>query len=72
MSRGRLMDSKDGRGLLVAGGLSGILWPVLALSFYVAYPIAAGRAMLAEAGGFGPYASRLAELGQRPAIVLLE
>jgi hypothetical protein len=61
-----------GRGLLIGGGVCAILWPLLSLVYYAAYPIAAGGAMLAQLGGEGGLATRAAELGQRPAVVALE
>lgn len=63
---------QSGRGLLIAGGLCAILWPLLSTAYYAAYPIAAGKAMLPEAGGQAGFATRIAELGQRPAIVTLD
>lgn len=66
------METKRERGLFIAGGMCAILWPVLSLGFFAAYPVAAGGAMLALPGGLGPYATHLAQLGQRPAVVALE
>jgi len=66
------METKRERGLFIAGGVCAILWPVLSLGFFAAYPVAAGGAMLAMLGGPEAYAIRLAELGQRPAVVALE
>jgi hypothetical protein len=57
---------------LISGGLCGILWPVLSLVYYAAYPLAAGGAMRPQASGPGAFAIRLAELGQRPVVVTLE
>jgi hypothetical protein len=61
-----------GRGLLIAGGLCAILWPLLSTAYYGAYPLAAGGAMHSQSGGQAAFALRLAELGQRPAVVTLE
>jgi hypothetical protein len=60
------------RGLLIAGGLGAILWPVLSTPYYAAYPILAGGAMLRPEEGQAGWAVRFAELGQRPAVVTLE
>lgn len=61
-----------GRGLLFAGGLCAILWPLLTTVYYAAYPILAGGAMLRPGEGQAAFAVLLAELGQRPAVVTLE
>jgi len=66
------MDTRCERGLFITGGVCAILWPILSLGFYAAYPIAAGGAMRSLPGGPGAYATRWAELGQRPAVVALE
>jgi hypothetical protein len=66
------MLPNQGRGIRVAGGLCAILWPLLSAVYYAAYPIAAGGAMLPQPGGQGGFATRAAELGQRPAIVALD
>ncbi len=66
------MDTRRERGLFIAGGVCAILWPILSLGFYAAYPIAAGGAMFPQQGGLEAFATRLAELGQRPAVVALE
>jgi len=65
-------NARDSRGLFIAGGVCAILWPILSLGFYAAYPIAAGGAMFPQQGGLEAFATRLAELGQRPAVVALE
>jgi hypothetical protein len=72
MSTETTTDVESGRGLLFAGGVCAILWPLLSLVYYAAYPIAAGGAMLLEPGAEGALALRAAQLGQRPAIVALE
>jgi len=61
-----------GQGLYIIGGICALLWPILSLSFYAAYPIAAGGTMRTLTGGPGAYAIRLAELGQRSAVIALE
>jgi hypothetical protein len=66
------MDTERKRGLFIAGGTCAILWPILSLGFFAAYPVAAGGAMFSLAGGPGDHAIRWAELGQRPAVVALE
>jgi hypothetical protein len=66
------MEERPGRGLLIAGGVCGVLWPLLTLGYYVAYPLAAGGVVRAQAGGAGGFALRVAELGGRPAVVALE
>ncbi len=66
------MDTRSDRGLLIAGGVCGILWPILTLSYYAAYPVAAGGVMRLQPGDPGSFALRLAELGQRPVILALE
>ena len=60
------------RGLLIAGGLCAFLWPLLTTAYYAAYPLAAGGTMHPQSGGQAAFAVRLAELGQRPAVVTLE
>jgi hypothetical protein len=60
------------RGLLIAGGLCAILWPLLTTAYYAAYPLVAGGTMHPQSGGQAAFAVRLAELGQRPAVVSLE
>jgi hypothetical protein len=60
------------RGTLIAGGLCAILWPLLSIGYFAAYPIAAGGAMLPQPEGQAGFAVRVAELGQRPAVVTLE
>jgi len=69
---GTTTGGRSSRGLLIAGGACAILWPVLSLVYYAAYPIAAGGAMVLEPGVEGGLATRAAALGQRPAIVALE
>jgi hypothetical protein len=69
---GSAAGQQPGRGLPVAGGLCAILWPLLTIAYYAAYPLAAGGAMLPQAGGLPDFAARLAELGRRPAIVTLD
>ena len=71
-SKAKPGDRPRGRGLLVAGGLCAMLWPFLTTAYYAAYPIVAGGAMLPQEGGLEGFARRLAELGQRPAIVALD
>lgn len=61
-----------GRGLLMAGGLCAIFWPLLTTAYYAVYPVAAGGAMRPQLSGQAALAVRLAELGQRPAVVTLE
>jgi hypothetical protein len=66
------MGRQSSRGLLIAGGLCAMLWPVLSTVYYAAYPILAGGAMLCPEEGQAGWAVRFAELGQRPAVVTLE
>jgi hypothetical protein len=66
------MNSQKNRMFFILSGISAILWPVLMLGFYAAYPIAAGKPIRAVIGGQAEYAMRLAELGQRPAVIILE
>jgi hypothetical protein len=66
------METEGERGLFIAGGVCAVLWPVLSQGFYAVYPIVAGGAMFPQQSGPGAFASRLAELGQRPAVVALE
>jgi hypothetical protein len=60
------------RALLVAGGVCAILWPILSLGYYAAYPVAAGGAMHPRSDGLGAFAARLANLGGRPAVIAME
>jgi len=66
------MDTRCERGLFITGGVCAILWPILSLGFYAAYPVAAGGAIRTLPGGPGAFATRWAELGQRPVVVALE
>jgi hypothetical protein len=66
------MHRRHGRGLAIAGGVCGILWPVLTVGYFAAYPVAAGGAMRLQSGGSEAFAIRLADLGGRPAILALE
>ena len=66
------MDRQAGRGLLIAGGLCGLLWPLFTTAYYAAYPVAAGGAMFPGSAGPAGFAARVAGLGQRPAVVTLE
>lgn len=61
----------DGRWLFIAGGVSAILYPILDLSFFALYPLAAGGAMLSGQGQEA-YMARLAQLGERPLVTALE
>jgi hypothetical protein len=72
MSVQSMTGGESGRGLLFAGGVCAILWPMLSLAYYAAYPLAAGGAMLLEPGVEGALAIRAAQMGQRPAVVALE
>ena len=60
------------RGLLIAGGLCAILWPLLTTAYYAACPLVAGGTMPPQSGGQAAFVVRLTELGQRPAVVSLE
>ena len=66
------MQPTRGRGILIAGGVCGILWPILSVGFYAAYPLVAGGTTHSRAGDPAAFPARLAELGQRPAVVGLE
>jgi uncharacterized membrane protein YhaH (DUF805 family) len=61
----------NGRWLLRSGGICGILYPVLDLSFFAVYPLAAGGPIL-SGGGQEAYMVRLAALGERPWVLALE
>lgn len=66
-----MTQSGNARWLFVVGGMCGMLHPILDLSFFALYPLAAGGAMLSGTG-VEAYMGRLAELGQRPSVVALE
>ena len=66
------MDTKHEQGLFITGGVCAILWPILSLGFFAAYPVAAGGTMHSLPAGPEAYAIRWAELGQRPEVVALE
>ena len=66
------MDEHRERGLLIVGGACAILWPLLTLGYYVAYPIAAGGAISPHEAGFAGFIQRVAQLSQRPAVAALE
>jgi hypothetical protein len=57
--------------LLRAGGICAILYPLLDLSFFALYPLAAGGAVLSGTGQEA-FMARLADLGQRPVVLALE
>jgi len=59
------------RWLFRVGGACAILHPLLDLSFFALYPLAAGDAVR-PGGGQEAYMARLAELGQRPVVLALE
>jgi hypothetical protein len=63
--------TENGRWLNVLGGLCAILYPVLDLSFFALYPLAAGGAVLSGTGQEA-YMARFAELGERPLVLALE
>jgi hypothetical protein len=64
-------QTENGRRLFKAGGICGILYPILDLGFFALYPLAAGGAIL-SAGGQEAYMARLADLGQRSLVLALE
>jgi hypothetical protein len=66
------MEPRRSRGLLIAGGVCGILWPILSLGYFAAYPLAASGAMHPESTGLAAFSRRMADLGQRPVVVTLE
>lgn len=66
------MSQQPGRSLLTVGGLCAVLWPLLTVGYYAAYPVAAGGAMHTQQAGFAGFVERAAELGQRPAVATLE
>jgi hypothetical protein len=70
-SQERMTQDKSGRWFFKVGGICGILYPILDLSFFALYPLAAGGAILAGKGQEA-YMARLAELGERPLVLSLE
>lgn len=66
-----MTQNRDGRWLFIVGGMCGILYPILDLSFFALYPLAAGGAMRSGTGAQA-YMARLAALGERPMVVALE
>jgi hypothetical protein len=66
-----MTQNRDGHWLFIVGGMCGILYPILDLSFFALYPLAAGGAMLSGTG-VQAYMGRLAALGERPMVVALE
>lgn len=66
-----MTQNRNGRWLFIVGGMCGILYPILDLSFFALYPLAAGGAML-SGRGVQVYMARLAELGERPLVLALE
>lgn len=66
------MDVKGERGLLIAGGICAIAWPILSeLVFFALYPVLAGGGPAPEPGIAGMM-TRYAQAGQRPALLALE
>jgi hypothetical protein len=66
------VERRLGQRLLLAGGVCGILWPILSLGWYAVYPIAASGAIFPQSEGLEGFATRLAGLGLRPAVLALE
>lgn len=67
------MDNTKERGLFFTGGLCAIAWPILSeFVFYAVYPLLAGGGVTPQPGGPEGMMIRLAEAGQRPALVALE
>ena len=71
-SLGKMDKTKD-RGLFFTGGICAIAWPILSeFVFYAVYPLLAGGGVTPQPGGPEGMMIRLAEAGQRPAVVALE
>ena len=66
-----MVTKKNSRWLFLAGGICGILYPVLDIGFFALYPLAARGALVSD-GGVEAYMSRLAALGERPPVIALE
>jgi hypothetical protein len=65
------MLEENGRRLFKVGGFCAILYPILDLSFFALYPLAAGGA-ISSGTGEGAYVARGAQLGERPLVLALE
>lgn len=67
------MGTREDRWFLACAGICAIAWPLLSeILFYALYPIVAGGASVPRAGGPSGVMLRLAETGQRPAVIALE
>lgn len=66
-----MTQDRNARWLLIAGGICGILYPLLDLSFFALYPLAAGGP-ISSGTGVEAYMARMAELGGRPLVTGLE
>lgn len=66
-----MTTKQSSRWLFLVGGMCGILHPLLDLSFYALYPLAAGGAILSGTGQEA-YVTRAAALGDRPLVTALE
>jgi hypothetical protein len=67
------MNKNNLRGLIIAGGICAILWPLLSeLLFYVLYPILAASSKIPTGANMDIFLQRTAELANNKAIVALE
>jgi hypothetical protein len=66
-----MTQRENHQSLFRAGAVCAVLYPLLDLSFFALYPLAAGGAVLSGTGQEA-YMARLAELGERPVVLALE
>jgi hypothetical protein len=56
----------------IVAGICAMVWPIVDLAFYIAYPAAAGGVLGSPADDPSGYATQLAELGKNPKVLALE
>ncbi len=66
-----MIGQKDRRWLFLAGGACGVVYPILELSFYALYPLAARDSIVYEKAGEG-FGARLVAVGAHPLAIALE
>jgi hypothetical protein len=67
----KVSEGNNSRWLFIVGGICGIVYPVVGLSFYALYPLAAGGAIVSGTAQ-DAYMARMAALGERPLVIALE
>jgi hypothetical protein len=67
----KVIKPQNSRALFIVGGICGVVYPILDLSFYALYPLAAGGVVVSGTGQEA-YMARMAALGERPQVIALE